>query len=269
MTGTVATRFSAAFRPSPPRGMIRSTSPSCVGQLGELLAPAAGDERDRALGQARRRAASAAIAASTALECAARRRAAQHDRVAGLQAQRGGVDRDVRPRLVDDGDDAERHAHLAHVQPVGQPAAVDDLADRVGQRGDLAHAGGDRRRRAPRRASGGRAARRASPASRPASRSRALASRISSARALERVGDRVQRARPCRRVERGEPARRARPRAQTSATDERRDGHATRVARLRRARSSRGARPPRSPAAAARAPRRDFMPGTRRSSSAE
>ena len=41
-------------------------------QLGELLAPAAGDEADRALGHAGAdAAASAAIAASTALECAA------------------------------------------------------------------------------------------------------------------------------------------------------------------------------------------------------
>ena len=30
MTGTVACSFSAAFRPSPPRGMIRSTRPSWV-----------------------------------------------------------------------------------------------------------------------------------------------------------------------------------------------------------------------------------------------
>ena len=30
ITGTLATSFSARFRPSPPRGMIRSTSPSCV-----------------------------------------------------------------------------------------------------------------------------------------------------------------------------------------------------------------------------------------------
>ena len=37
--------------------------------------------------------------------------AAQDRRVAALQAQRGGVGRDVRPALVDDADDAERHAH--------------------------------------------------------------------------------------------------------------------------------------------------------------
>ena len=55
------------------------------------------------------------------------RRAAQHDRVARLQAQRRRVDRHVRPRLVDDRDDAERHAHLAHVEPVrraGTPSST-------------------------------------------------------------------------------------------------------------------------------------------------
>ena len=47
-------------------------------------------------------------------------RAAQDDRVAGLQAQRGGVDRDVRPGLVDDRDDAERHAlPCARRRPLG------------------------------------------------------------------------------------------------------------------------------------------------------
>ena len=70
--------------------------------------------------------------------------AAQDDRVAGLQAQSCGVDRNVRPGLVDDGDDAERDADLADVQTVGQAPPVDDLADGVGQRGDLRDGGGDR-----------------------------------------------------------------------------------------------------------------------------
>ena len=122
-----------------------------------------------------------------------RARAAQHDRVARLQAQRGGVDRHVRARLVDDRHDAERHPHLAHVEPVGQPRAVDHLADRVGQRRDLAHARGHRRRPGARRARAGRAARSERPLSRPASRSRALASRISSARSTQRDRDRLER----------------------------------------------------------------------------
>ena len=108
------------------------------GQLGQRVAPAL-DELDRALGRVLggdRRQHRVGVRRA--------RRAAQHDRVARLQAQRGRVDRDVRPRLVDDGDDAERHALLAHVEPVGQPEALDHLADRVAQRGDVAHLRGDR-----------------------------------------------------------------------------------------------------------------------------
>lgn len=66
--------------------------------------------------------------------------AAQDGRVAGLQAQAGGVDGHVRPRLVDDPDHAQRHAHLADLDARGHIAHVADLADRVGQRGDLAQA---------------------------------------------------------------------------------------------------------------------------------
>ena len=130
-------------------------------ELGQLLAAAAGDERERA-----RRAARRPRRPPPRPRRAPRWSARAEDeprstiRVAGLQAQRGGVDRDVRPRLVDDGDDAERDAHLAHVEPVGQPAAVDDLADRVGQRGDLAHARGHRARSRARRAPAGPSARR-------------------------------------------------------------------------------------------------------------
>ena len=113
-------------------------------QLGELLAPAAGDEADRAVGHAGGARGLGRDRGQHGVGVRRRRRAAQHDGVAGLQAQRGGVDRDVRPRLVDDRDDAERHAQHAHVEAVGQPLALDDLADRIGQRGDRARAGGDR-----------------------------------------------------------------------------------------------------------------------------
>ncbi len=64
------------------------------------------------------------------------RGATQHDRVAGLQAQGRGVDRDVRARLVDNRDHAQRDAHLAHIQTVWQALTVDHLANRVGQLGD-------------------------------------------------------------------------------------------------------------------------------------
>ncbi|MNC25423.1 hypothetical protein D3C75_735110 [compost metagenome] len=66
--------------------------------------------------------------------------AAQDGGVAGLQAQAGGVDGHVGPRLVDDPDHAQRHAHLADLD-AGRPVAhVADRADRVRQAGDLAQA---------------------------------------------------------------------------------------------------------------------------------
>ena len=267
--------FSAAFSPSPPRGMIRSTTPVLGGQLGELLAPAAGDER-----RARPRAGRPPSAASRGdrgehrVGVRGRRGAAQHDRVARLQAQRGGVDRHVRARLVDDGDDAERHAHLAHVEAVGQAPAVDDLADRVGQRGDRAHAVGHRARRAPRRARRRSSSAASSPLARPASMSRALASRISAVRASSASAI-ASSARVLGAGRRGAAsAREASRAAQAELGDGGASvrwpiGQAMAASTLRQARSSRGARPPRSPAAAPRAPRPLFRPMTRRSSAAE
>ena len=46
------------------------------------------------------------------------------------------------PVLVDDRDDAERDPHLLDLEPVRADPAADDLADRVGERRDLAQAGG-------------------------------------------------------------------------------------------------------------------------------
>ncbi len=62
----------------------------------------------------------------------------QDGRVARLHAQAGGVDGHVRPRLVDDPDHAQRHAHLADLNARRHVAHVANLADRVRQRGDLA-----------------------------------------------------------------------------------------------------------------------------------
>ncbi len=114
------------------------------GELGELLAPAAGDEADAAVGQPGGDGRLGGDLRERGVGVGRRGGAAQDDRVARLQAQRGGVDGDVGARLVDDGDDAERHAHLAHVEAVGQAVAVDHLADGVGERGDLAHRARDR-----------------------------------------------------------------------------------------------------------------------------
>ena len=70
--------------------------------------------------------------------------AAEDDRVAALDGQRGAIDRHVRARLVDDGDDAERHPQLAQPQPSGHRFRFELLADRVGKRRDRAHALGHR-----------------------------------------------------------------------------------------------------------------------------
>ncbi len=69
--------------------------------------------------------------------------AAQQDRVAGLQAEGGGVHGDVGAGLVDDADHAEGDADLAQVDAVGQGRAAHHLTDRVGQRGHVPYIGGD------------------------------------------------------------------------------------------------------------------------------
>ena len=58
---------------------------------------------------------------------------AQHADVAGLQRERGGVRRDVRAALIDDGDDAHRHAALADAKAVRTDEFVQRPADRVRQ----------------------------------------------------------------------------------------------------------------------------------------
>ena len=73
-----------------------------------------------------------------------------------LMHSAGGVARDVRTVLVDDADDAERHPHLVDVQAVGTGPALDDLTDRIRQRGDVAQAGRHRRDPPARRAAAGR-----------------------------------------------------------------------------------------------------------------
>jgi len=66
--------------------------------------------------------------------------AAQDGGVAGLDAERGGLQRDVGARLVDDADDAQGHAHLAHLDTGGAVYEVGNGADRVGQLDHLAQA---------------------------------------------------------------------------------------------------------------------------------
>ncbi len=62
----------------------------------------------------------------------------EDDGVAGLQAEPGSVDGDVGAGLVDHPDHPHRHPDLPDLEAVGQRRAPDHLADRVGQRGDVA-----------------------------------------------------------------------------------------------------------------------------------
>ena len=69
-----------------------------------------------------------------------RRMAATQDhRVAGLEAQSGNINRDVRTRLVDHAHDAHRHAHLREPDAIGKVVAAHDAPHRVRQRRDIAH----------------------------------------------------------------------------------------------------------------------------------
>ncbi len=64
------------------------------------------------------------------------RPAAQDRGVAGFERQPAGVGGHVRPALIDDPDDAERHRDALDVEAVGPGPAGERAADRVGQFGD-------------------------------------------------------------------------------------------------------------------------------------
>ena len=168
--------------PAPPRGMTTSTSPrafsssptdAAVGRQQLARSPPAGPAFVHRLGE---------DGDQRGVGAERRRRAAQQRRVAALQAEPGGVDRHVRAGLVDDADHAERHPHLAQLQPVGQPRAADDVADRVGQGDELAQRGGDPGDAGRRRAAAGRAPTPACRRRAAASTSAALAASTSSVR---------------------------------------------------------------------------------------
>ena len=105
--------------------------------------------------------------------------AAQDHGVAGAQAQAAGIGGDVRPRFVDDADDADRNAHARDVEPVGARPAREFGADRIGQRRHRFEPGGHLFDPLARRAAADRAARRIAPSLCAAAISSALAARIS------------------------------------------------------------------------------------------
>ena len=70
-------------------------------------------------------------------------RSAQQRHVARLERKAKGIHRDVRAGLVDHAHDAERHAHLLHLDAVVHGVAPQYLPYWVLQGGDLAQAAGD------------------------------------------------------------------------------------------------------------------------------
>ena len=124
--------------------MIRSTVSLWVASSASSVATAAADEADAAVGQPGRDCCVGGDDGERGVGVRRRGGAAQHDRVARLQAQGGGIDGDVGTCLIHDRDDTERNTNLAHVEPVGQAPAVDHLADGVRERDDLAHSARDR-----------------------------------------------------------------------------------------------------------------------------
>ena len=72
------------------------------------------------------------------------RAAAQHDRIAALEAERAGVRGHVGPAFVDDADDAERRRHALDDEAIGTGVPRQHSPDRVGQGGDLLEPARDR-----------------------------------------------------------------------------------------------------------------------------
>ena len=72
------------------------------------------------------------------------RSAAQHHRVAALEAERAGVGGHVRPALVNDADDAERRRHAFDDEAVWAGEGREHPSDRIGQRGDVLEPARDR-----------------------------------------------------------------------------------------------------------------------------
>ena len=156
MTGTVDSSTTLRIRPAPPRGISTSTSPRARISTFDALVRVARHQLDDVGVQPGGGDRVAQHLDDRGVAGPRARGAAQQHRVAGLQADAGGVGGDVGPGLVDDPDHAERHPHLAELEPVGQRAAADHLADRVGQAGDVAQPLGHRRRPGPRRGAAGR-----------------------------------------------------------------------------------------------------------------
>ena len=156
MTGTFECSSRKSLSASPPRGMTRSIWSRQLQQLDEHLPVLVEHELDALAGQPGLHGRAGDDLGQDAVGAVGVAAAAQDDGVAGLETEGGRIDGDVRPGLVDHADDPERHPHLLDLQTLGGPPARDDLAHRVGQRGDVAQAARRCRAGAPRRAAAGR-----------------------------------------------------------------------------------------------------------------
>ena len=191
--GTVALSRIDWISDAPPRGMRQSTYwRSCMNSTAASRLTSSTSTRQSCGSPAFSRP-SRSTAGDGGVRLDRRRRAPEERDVARLQAQAEGVAGDVGTRLVDDGDDAERHADLVDAEAVGPGPALGDLADGIGERGHLAEAAGHGGDALLGRGAAGRAGPAAMPPASSRARSRALAARISPARLLEEVGGSVQR----------------------------------------------------------------------------
>ena len=145
ITGTVATPFKAAFSPSPPRGMIRSTTPDCVANSESSSWPPPATSAIAPSGNPADRHASIATEARTAFECAAIEEPRSTIALPDFRHSAAASIVTFGTGLVDDRDHPERDPDLAHLEAVGQPPPLDHLPDRIGQGRDVPHLTGDDR----------------------------------------------------------------------------------------------------------------------------
>ena len=141
ITGTFASLTTRWISDAPPRGMTTSTKPRAPSSS-PTDARSAGSSSTEPAGSPAFSAASVRTATRAVL---VRKADAEPRSSAALPLLRHSPAASTvtfGPGLVDDPDDPEGHPDLAQLQAVGQPRPADDVADRVGQRHQLAQRGG-------------------------------------------------------------------------------------------------------------------------------
>src|SRR5712692_5319115 len=133
-TGTRERSATHRTKSSPPRGMTRSRSPSSSRSAATAARSVVSTNWIASAGPPAFSSALASTPAISVLDSIA----SLHDGVAGLHAEPGGVGRDVRARLVDERDDAQRDADAGDLEAVRPAPRLDDHPHGVRERGDLA-----------------------------------------------------------------------------------------------------------------------------------